>query len=197
MFIEHARQSRKSLRNAIKKACSLPAANILGPDVAVINIVDSDDEPLVNLLHGAVGALDFRCNDCGKTFTSHQKRSVHQASRFTSCTNPLLALRKKLGASGKCLACEVQFDNRGRLLEHLAEKNPVCRAYFMQMDDVPADLWNTLEEEARALGKHNTKRGLRRTRADAPAFRLSGPSPYLGLDHSFRHPLGRDRGYMA
>ena len=113
VFIEHARQSRKSLRNATKKACSLPAANILGPDAVVMEALDSDDEPLINLLHGAVGVMDFRCNDCGKTFTSHQKRSVHQASRSTTCTNLLLALRKKTGVGGKCLACEVQFDNRG------------------------------------------------------------------------------------
>ena len=96
VFIEHARQSRKSLRNAIKKTCSLPTANVLGLDAMVMEVLDSDDEPLINLLHGAVGVMDFRYNDCGKTFVSHQKRSVHKANRFTTCTNPLPALRKKL-----------------------------------------------------------------------------------------------------
>ena len=129
--------------------------------------------------------------------TSHQKRSVRQASRFTSCTNPLMTLRRKLGKGGKCLACEVQFDNRGRLLEHLSEKGVVCKLYFLQLDDVPLDIWNVLEEADRARGRSNKQSGLRRTRACEAAFRVSGPSPYLGLDHNYRHPLGRDRSYMA
>ena len=67
----------------------------------------------------------------------------------------------------------------------------------MQLDDVPLDAWTILEEKAKALGRSNTGTGLRRTRACSSAFRVSGPSPYLGLDHPHRHPLGRDRSYMA
>ena len=94
------------------------------------------------------GALRLPCKQCGTVFDTRQKLVVH-SSKALGVTAPI---RRKLDCSGRCYVCLLQFANRRRFLEHLAEKGR--KSYFVSsLPDIDDHEWHNIEAVDRELDR--------------------------------------------
>ena len=141
----------KRADKALLKACVHPAARhtaVSRPfygDVRVdlVEVMDSDDEPLANLLHPTPVVETFPCDICGHVLYSKKALHMHAAVLHAKMT----AVRRYVDST-HCTTCGLEFHSRPAILAHLIEKSPVCLANVLMQEPV------FLKKHVRLLMKH-------------------------------------------
>ncbi len=99
----------------------------------------------------------------------------------------------------ECEVCPTQFWSRHKLLEHLQDRAPVCRAALsaarprIELEEV-----QRIDAEARVEAMTERRVGARRARTIRPAVRVIGPMVQLPIEEpsGAHRPLGVGRRWL-
>ena len=170
----------------MKRTCQLPAANVLGVHARTP-------------AERTIGSI-WTCTVCDEAFNTRQALAAHSFRKH----GYIRRSRFYAGRDAVCNACLLQFGCRGRLIEHLSEKSPLCMHNLaLSFEPFDEDTVAKLDAEDRETARALRRAGRRRVVAESPCVRLHGPTMQLvdwagtPLDSEVRHPLGRNRRYSA
>ena len=156
------------------------AKQLVAKAVAEVNQPDVEEEAVVK-------EFTTYCTECGEPQHDLQGLAVHMARAH----HIKRAIRAYLSGSD-CLVCGIRFASRQRLVDHVAEKSPICAFnYRRRYQPLPPD-------EVEALDLQGRAHFARRLRVEgAHGIRVHGPFLLVfGLDGvpiTTRHPLGPNR----
>ena len=114
----------------------------------------------------------FTCSQCGDTFNEYQPLAVHMANKHGTKRAARLYAR----ADRTCTSCLLVFSTRARLVDHLAEKNPVCMlTAAWHTTPLSVDEAAHLDRRAALLEKTTAASGRRFSFSPTPVSQALGP----------------------
>ena len=140
-------------------------------------------------------ATSWLCPECRQQHKSKQALAVHRARR-----HGVKRTMRQYVDTTHCAVCLLEFHDRERLIAHLEDKSPTCRAaILMRFPLLDPQAVRELDAGAAARVRELAKQGKRRVHASLPCVRLPGPVlPVILLnDDECRHPLGQNRKWLS
>ena len=144
-----------------------------------------------NLSHAQLDSK-WDCELCDRSFPSKQRLGSHMANDHLC----FRASRSYIDTT-HCPACMLEFHTRDRLIRHLEDKSPRCRAFVLaNLPRLEPAIVAGLDAAATESARSTPMRGRSRVWAEKPCFRLAGPTQMLPEDEKSRHPLGPNRRWL-
>ena len=139
--------------------------------------------------------VPIACEDCGKLLGSKQALAVHK-----NRAHKHIHYVHFLTRTTTCEVCMTQLWSRHKIVEHLQDKAPFCRAFLSAFrQPLPVEEVMELDELARLEARTTRHLGARRARALRPAMRMPGPLVNLPVAEQSggHHPLGLGRRWLS
>ena len=124
------------------------------------------------------------CGLCAASFATKQALSVHAFRKHGARRETRTRVDEP-----SCVACLQAFGTRERLIAHLEDKSPRCRAIVLAtLPPLPAERLAEITAEDAEISRGLARGGRRRVDAATPAVRLQGPliapAAAAGISHA-------------